>query len=80
MQSSTFSTSLSDLLAGATQLTRSGKLMEATAAIQRALGRDSGGPAAGATPFGATVLDGLVTEVPTSLEGVVKTESSTSIC
>ncbi len=73
MQSS--STSLAELMAGATQLTRSGKLMEATAAIQRALVRDSGEPPARATRFGATVLDGLVTEVPTPAERSGSTET-----
>ena len=52
------------LLAGAGQLTRSGKLMEATAAIQRALGI---APAAGGAPHApqapsGIVLDDLVTE------------------
>ncbi len=75
MQSSTFSTSLADLMAGATQLTRSGKLMEATAAIQRALGRDPGAPPARSASFGATVLDGLVTEIATSADATSETES-----
>ena len=66
MQRSTFSTSLANLMAGATRLTRSGKLMQATAAIQRALGRATAHRAAGPSPTGATVLDGLVTEVNTS--------------
>ena len=56
------------LLGEATQLTRNGNLMEATAAIQRALlgaGAADPGPA---TPSGggADVLDGLVREVPAS--------------
>ena len=63
MQTQTAS-SMARLLAGARRLTHSGKLMEATAAIQRALGL---APLAGLEkrapqPASATVLDGLVTE------------------
>ncbi len=62
MQPQTDST-LARLLAGAGRLTRSGKLMEATAAIQRALGVATP-QAGGERPAHAAgmVLDGLVTE------------------
>ncbi|MEO6408446.1 MAG: PHB depolymerase family esterase [Burkholderiaceae bacterium] len=63
MQTQTAST-MARLLTGASRLTRSGKLMEATAAIQRALGMP---PVAGIDqraqpPAPGMVLDGLVTE------------------
>ena len=63
MHTETAST-LARLLAGASRLTRTGKLMEATAAIQRALGiapAASAEPRAQPAPSGI-VLDGLVTE------------------
>ena len=69
------SPTLAKLMAGARQLTRSGQLMEATAAIQRALGGSApmapprhgsdAGPIPGvAARAGAFVLDGLVSELP----------------
>jgi len=53
-------------LTDATELTRSGHLMEATAAIQRALaGAVGAGQAIPPKTNAAEVLDGLVREVPT---------------
>ncbi len=63
MQTETAS-SMARLLAGAGRLTRTGKLMEATAAIQRALGIapvEGGEPRVQPAPSGL-VLDGLVSE------------------
>ena len=58
--------SVRNLMREATRLTRSGQLQEATAAIQRALGRsapaDAGVRPAAASPVQAEVLDGLVFE------------------